>query len=97
MEKTERKTVNVHFTESRFLEMHRLLKAPGIIYRILHCSWMRMGGGSLGEHGAGGVRETGEKRQKRAGSGISTRDEAGEKLKKESVCYFLLLMIHSKT
>ena len=39
--------------------------------------------------GAGGVRETGEKRQKRAGSGISTRDEAGEKLKKESVCYFL--------
>ena len=44
---------------------------------------------SPGEHGAGGVREAGEERQERA--------EAGEKFKKESVCHFLLLMIHSKT
>lgn len=37
-----------------------------------------------------------KKRHERVGSGISTRAGTGEKIKKESVCYFLLLMIHTK-
>ena len=44
-----------------------------------------------GDRGAGGVRETGEER---AGGGISTMvrwREAGEKFKKASFCYLLLL------
>ena len=60
------------------------------------------GGRSPGEHGAGGVPETGEERQERAGRGISTRAGSGIEIqKRESVCniyiFFLLHMFHSKT
>ena len=44
------------------------------------------GGGSPGEQGVGGVRETGEER---AGSGISTMAEAGEKFKKSKLSLFV--------
>ena len=40
------------------------------------------GGGSPGEHGAGGVRETGKERQERPGSGISTRAGSGREIQK---------------
>ena len=46
------------------------------------------GGGSPGEQGAGGVRETGEER---AGGGISTMAGSGREFKKASFCYLLLL------
>ena len=55
--------------------------------------WGRQGGGSPGEQGAGGVRETGEER---AASGIYTMAEAGEKFKKASFRYLLLFIIQSK-
>ena len=45
--------------------------------------WRWTGGGSPGENGAGGVRETGEERQERAGSGNLTRAKNGRENKKE--------------
>ena len=66
---------------------------PGNLRDFL--SWLGgTGGGSPGEQGVGGVRETG---QERAGSGISTMAEAGEKFKKKvSFRYLLMLIIQSK-
>ena len=58
--------------------------------------WREIRGGSLGEQGAGGVREMEEER---AGSGIST--EAGSRKEiqkgKRSLLILLLLIIQSKT
>ena len=54
------------------------------------------GRGSPGEHGAEGVRETGEERQERAG--ISTTAGSGREIQKgKRLLLFLLLRIHSKT
>ena len=52
-------------------------------------SWGGQGGGSPGEQGAGGVRETGEER---AGGGISTMAGSGREIKKVKLffCYCLL-------
>ena len=51
------------------------------------------GGGSPGEQGAGGVRETGEER---AGSGISTMAGSGREIQKVKLFFFWLLLTSSQ-
>ena len=56
--------------------------------------WRGTGGGSPGEHGAGGVRKKKDKKGREAGS--QRGQEAGEKLKKESVsCFFFFYCLWS--
>ena len=50
-------------------------------------------GGSPGEQGAGGVRETGEER---AESGISTMAGSGKKIQKDKLSLFATAYIQSK-
>ena len=51
------------------------------------------GGGSPGEQGAGGVRETGEEREQ---SGISTMAESGRKIQEDKLSLFVTAYIQSK-
>ena len=51
------------------------------------------GGGSPGEQGAGGVRETGEER---AGGGISTMAGSGREIQKGKLLLFLTAYLQSK-
>ena len=51
------------------------------------------GGGSPGEQGAGGVRETGEER---AGSGISTMAGSGREIQKGKLSLYVTAYIQSK-
>ena len=51
------------------------------------------GGGSPGEQGAGGIRETGEER---AGGGISTMAGSGREIKKVKVFLFVTAYFQSK-
>ena len=51
------------------------------------------GGGSPGEQGAGGVRETGEER---AESGISTMSGSGREIQKDKLPLFVTAYIQSK-
>ena len=52
-----------------------------------------LGGGSPGEQGAGGVRETGKER---AEGGISTMGGSGREIKKDKLSLFVTTYIQSK-
>ena len=78
---------NVPFPHSTPVSKHKEIK-----YGLLKW-WRGTGGGSPGEQGAGGVRETGKER---AGGGISTMGGSGREIQKGKLLLFVTAYFQSK-